>query len=255
MPSRSSAPWRARCSTASTPAARACSRPRASAAARKSISSSGKSSVASTSRRSSTSASRERVDLARERAVERARRRARRRFGAGVDQVGDGFGLREVELVVEEGALGELAGLGDAQVRQSRAAGRRVGSAPASRQRASSSCSTTGPPCACSSSTSSPVYECGAGKWSARPRSIGVARRRRGTARRSPGAATSARPQTAAISGASDAPETRTMPTAPRPLAVATATIGSSWRASGSIGTLRRRGERCATCRARPAAC
>ena len=46
--------------------------------------------------------------------------------------------------------------------------------APASRQRASSSCSTTGPPCACSSSTSSPVYECGAGKKSARPWSIGA---------------------------------------------------------------------------------
>jgi hypothetical protein len=66
------------------------------------------------------------VDLAREGAVERARRRARRGFGAGVDQIGDGLGLGEVELVVEEGALGEFAGAGDAQVRQARLPGRRI---------------------------------------------------------------------------------------------------------------------------------
>ena len=46
------------------------------------------------------------------------------------------------------------------------------GCAAASRQRASSSCNTTGPPCACSSSTSSPVKEWGAGKYSASPWSI-----------------------------------------------------------------------------------
>ena len=78
--------------------------PRASAASRKSISSSGKSSVASTSMRSVISLFDERVDVARERAVERAARRARGGLGAGLDQIGDGFGLREVELVVEEGA-------------------------------------------------------------------------------------------------------------------------------------------------------
>ena len=119
MPSRSKRALARARSTASTPAVqRAAAGPARRRCRRKSISSSGKSSVASTSMRSSISASRERVDLARERAVERARRRARRGLGAGVDQVGDGLGLGEVELVVEEGALGELAGLGDAQARQ-----------------------------------------------------------------------------------------------------------------------------------------
>jgi hypothetical protein len=124
------------------------------------MSSSGKSSVASTSMRSarharSSASSRCEKAPASERAGG-----ARRRFGAGVDQVGHGLGLRQVELAVEEGALGEFARLGQAQP------------GIACRQRASSSCSTTGPPCACSSSTSSPVYECGAGKWMARPRSM-----------------------------------------------------------------------------------
>ena len=159
MPSRSSAPWRARRQhRGDLPACASASRPRASARSRKSISSSGKSSVASTSMRSSTSCRASASISAREGAVERARRRARRGFGAGVDQVGDGLGLRQVELVVEEGALGELARPGEAQARQARRpVARRRCSAAASRQRASSSCSTTGPPCACSSSTSSPV--------------------------------------------------------------------------------------------------
>ena len=126
MPSRSSAPWRARASTASSCAPVAASRPRASARSRKSISSSGKSSVASTSMRSSISASASASISLRERAVERARGRARRRFGAGVDQVGDGFGLGQVELVVEEGALGEFARPGDAQARRARPVRRRI---------------------------------------------------------------------------------------------------------------------------------
>src|SRR6476661_1493607 len=69
----------------------------------------------------------------------------------------------------------------------------------------------------------------------ARPWSIGVP----AASRNGPKVAwrgTSVRPQIAATRGASDAPEMRTIPTAPRPLAVETATIGSSWRASGSIG-------------------
>src|ERR1017187_4804765 len=61
-----------------------------------------------------------RRDLFRERAAERTRRRARRRFGARLDQVGDGFGLSQVELVVEKGTLGEFAGLGEPQPRQPR---------------------------------------------------------------------------------------------------------------------------------------
>lgn len=51
----------------------------------------------------------------REHAVERTRGRARGGFGAGLDQVGDGFGLGQVQLVVEEGAARKLAGLGHAQ--------------------------------------------------------------------------------------------------------------------------------------------
>jgi hypothetical protein len=101
----------------------------------------------------------------------RARRRptanaraARGGLGAGVDQVGNGLGLRQVDLAVEKGALAELARLGHAQAGQARAAGAASGSAAASRQRASSSCSTTVPPWACSSSTSSPVNEWGEGK-------------------------------------------------------------------------------------------
>jgi hypothetical protein len=96
--------------------------PRASACSRKSISSSGKSSVASTSMRSCTGA-RAGLDLGREGAGQRTAGRAGGRLGAGVDQVGHRLGLGQVELVVEEGALGELAGLGQAQAGQARLAG------------------------------------------------------------------------------------------------------------------------------------
>jgi hypothetical protein len=51
----------------------------------------------------------------REDARERAGRRTRRLFGGRVDEVGHRLGLREVELVVEERAPRELAGLGHAQ--------------------------------------------------------------------------------------------------------------------------------------------
>ena len=50
------------------------------------------------------SASTSACDLLRERAGQRPRRRSRGGLGAGVDQVGDGLGLGQVELVVEEGA-------------------------------------------------------------------------------------------------------------------------------------------------------
>ena len=53
----------------------------------------------------------ERVHPAGEGAGQRARRRTGRRLGAGVDEVGHRLGLRQVELVVEEGPLGELARL------------------------------------------------------------------------------------------------------------------------------------------------
>jgi hypothetical protein len=47
----------------------------------------------------------QRVDLARELARQRTRGAAGRGLGAGVDQVGDRLGLRQVDLAVEEGAL------------------------------------------------------------------------------------------------------------------------------------------------------
>ncbi|ANY61086.1 hypothetical protein MA05_01965 [Comamonas aquatica] len=62
------------------------------------------------------------ADLAREVARQRAAGAARRRLGAGVDQVGNRLGLGQVDLVVEEGALGELTGLGQAQAGQDRGA-------------------------------------------------------------------------------------------------------------------------------------
>ncbi len=59
------------------------------------------------------------VDLFGELARERAAGTARRGLGAGVDQVGNRLGLGQVDLVVQERPLGELAGLGQAQARQS----------------------------------------------------------------------------------------------------------------------------------------
>ena len=155
--------------------------------------------------------------------------RARRGLGAGVDQVGHRLGLRQVELVVEEGALGEFAGLRPA-------AGRCA--APASRQRASSSCST----------------HRAAVRLQLQHVFAGVRMRRREVDRQArgrcgwPSAASEgqqrglarlpARGRTApAISGARSRPEARTMPTAPRPGAVAMATMGSWWRpGSGPAG-------------------
>ena len=45
---------------------------------------------------------------------------AQREFGTGVDEIGDGLGLREVDAAVEKGALGKFARFG-----QSRAGGER----------------------------------------------------------------------------------------------------------------------------------
>src|SRR6185369_14573656 len=94
--------------------------------------------------------------------------------------------------------------------------------APASSTARSTSWVTTGPPWPCSSSTASPVYECGAGKYSAMPSS-----------RRSPFAsaktdnvaclAAGSRPSTAAAMRGTAGPETLTMPMPPRPAGVATA--------------------------------
>ena len=53
--------------------------------------------------------------------LQRAHGRARRLARAGIDQVGDGLGLGQIELVVEEGALRELAGQGAARAELQRA--------------------------------------------------------------------------------------------------------------------------------------
>ena len=108
-------------------------------------------------------------------------------------------------------------------------AGRPIGR-PASRQRASSICSTTGPPWPCSSSTVSPVYERGAGNSSAMPSSIvRPCASRNGAKAACRGASLAARsaPSTPSITGQRSTPETRTTPMPPRPGAVAIAAIGS----------------------------
>jgi hypothetical protein len=76
-----------------------------------SISSSGKSSVASTSMRNSTRRATSAL-TSRENSPDSERNgRARRRRGSRFDQVGDRFGLNQVQLVIEKCALRELAGL------------------------------------------------------------------------------------------------------------------------------------------------
>jgi len=45
---------------------------------------------------------------------------ARCRFGTGVDQVGDGFRLRQINLVVQKCALGKLTGGSQTQTRKQR---------------------------------------------------------------------------------------------------------------------------------------
>ena len=55
---------------------------------------------------------RERVDPRGKLAVERAHSGARGLRGARLDEIGDGLGLREIHLVVQERAQRELAGLG-----------------------------------------------------------------------------------------------------------------------------------------------
>ncbi len=77
------------------------------------------------------------LHLARELAEERTQRRARRLRRARGDEVGDRLGLREVELVVVEGALGELARARQPRAELDRARDEQV--------------LTTGPPWPCSS--------------------------------------------------------------------------------------------------------
>ncbi len=161
------------------------------------------------------------VHLHREFALQRAQRGARGLCRAAVDQVGDRFGLREVELVVEVCALRELAGLrrsrtefehaAQQQVEHDRAAvpvqfehvlaGERMRRREEQRQRR------------CRSARPSAPRRCEA------PRRAAAARRPTET-RRSIGTA---------------GPETRTMPMPPRPAAVAIAAIVSVSRCAGQV--------------------
>jgi hypothetical protein len=84
--------------------------------------------------------------------------------GAAVDEVGDGLGLGEIELVVEEGAFGELAGARRARAECDDAREQQVHD--------------HGPAVALQLQHISPVKECGAGKYSARPWSMGSPRHR-----------------------------------------------------------------------------
>ena len=52
----------------------------------------------------------QRIDLPAEIALQRAQRGARRLLGSAVDQIGDGFGLGEIDFIVEKGAFAEFAG-------------------------------------------------------------------------------------------------------------------------------------------------
>ncbi|MCY1286884.1 hypothetical protein D9M69_369840 [compost metagenome] len=161
-PSRSSAPCRACASTPPRSLRMAASWPRASDCSRKSISSSGKSSVASTSmRRWITLSTSLRIALENSPSIERAAERAAASVLASIRSATasawarSSLSLRKARRVNSPGS-----------------ARRRPMLSPACRQRVSSICITTGPPWPCNSSTSSPVYELGAGKYSARPWSM-----------------------------------------------------------------------------------
>ena len=79
----------------------------------------------------------ERRDAAGDGALHLLRGDARLVERGGVDQVADGLGLRQVDAAVEEGAQGELAGLGEARAGFAARARRRAAARPASRGRRS----------------------------------------------------------------------------------------------------------------------
>ena len=170
-PSRNNAPCRAwPCSNASC-ARRRASWPWASDRCKKSSSSSGKSSVASTSMRRCTSASRRRLT-----SVENAplRLAAALRAAASV--------LASIKSATASACAKSILPFKKARSLNSpgraiRKRGRISPCAPSvpatSNARASKRCNTTGPPWAWSSSTSSPVNEWGAGKYKAKPWSMG----------------------------------------------------------------------------------
>ncbi|MNT31348.1 hypothetical protein D3C72_1671790 [compost metagenome] len=157
MPSRSSAPWRARCITEANVCCKFDSCPCASALRRKSISSSGKSSVASTSMRRWMRASR-RPWISAEKAPV-SERLALRAAASVLASIRSAIASAWARSILSFRKARSVNSPGWATRKPRRLGWPVAGSvaAPASRQRASSSCSTTGPPWACSSSTSSPV--------------------------------------------------------------------------------------------------
>ncbi len=211
-PSRSSAPVRACASTCASCARRSASRRSTSPARRNSTSSSGKSSVASVYIRSSVRPSTS-AWISRENAPARLRAAARAAVAVAAS-------IRSATL--SACARSSLPFRYARFVNSPGSASR----APSSTQRASTSRSTDGPPWPWNSTTASPVYDAGAGKWRTRPWSSGAPAPSRNVATvATRGGGT--RPATPSISARSSAPETRTMPTPPRPGGVAIAAIVS----------------------------
>ncbi|MNV60864.1 hypothetical protein D3C71_1533450 [compost metagenome] len=58
------------------------------------------------------------VDAGGKSPLQRVHGRACRLLGTGVDQVGNRFGLRQIQLVIKEGTLGKFAGTGDTHAGQ-----------------------------------------------------------------------------------------------------------------------------------------
>ena len=175
--------------------------------------------MASTSMRRWISASRS-AWISRENSPDmRAAGAARGGFGAGIDQVGDGLGLGQVDLVVEEGALGEFAGLGHPQA-----------DAPAPGLQAARQQQLQHHRPAMGLQFQHVLAGVGVGRREMDRQAlvdgaaVGRAERQVGCFARFQRAAAE-RPATMA---ATERPETRTMPTAPRPGAVAMAAIGWS---------------------------
>ena len=127
-----------------------------------------------------------------------------------VNQICDALGLRQINLVIEVSAPGELSRLRRARAQLKAALEYQL--------------QHHGPPCPCSSSTSCPVYECGAGKYTAMPSSIAERRaslKAVSVARRGERGS----PMRAVMNASSRGPETRTTPIPPRPGAVAMAAM------------------------------
>ena len=234
MPSRSSAPLRARSSTPSSSATMRASRPRASARSRKSISSSGNRASPRPACAASTSASRSALTCAEnapasERPPSAPPARCWLRSGRSPPRPGRG------RAAVEEGALGELARPASAQTRHRLQAARQQ---QLQQHRAAMRLQFRAPLRRCRNRRR---------KWMARPwSSVEPSAARKGPAGRH--ARHERRAHSAAIRGDRSGRSRRARcPTAPRRRrAVATATMGS-WR-FGQHGDSERR-RRCVECR------